>query len=586
MVIQKPNTRMKHLRALIVALCFLCTSVLATPVTLTIVINSPGQGTVTGGGTQDSSIPFNIQIQAAPGFYISNSVIGTVMTSHFGDTWRMTFMSTPYGSIADFTVITNDTESLPITTDETLTVTFAPCRPMFYLQPTSQPPVVTGSSVTMSGFAYGRQPMLCQWYKDGQIVPTATSSNLVISSAQPTNSGTYVLWATNSFGVTNSMPANLLVEDIVVSLNGRPITNSTIITGVGGTIGIQSLYPNGTIFYTLDGSAPDFSSSLYSGPILIEGPGTLRVIAYSSDFMQSDSAGPVSIATVPSYNLHISSTGGGTFVRSPFPDSAYGYQSNAVVTVSAVPYSGWTFLGWAGALTGDAPTNTIVMNGQRTVRGYFGTPLNTTVAGNGTVLKIPDLPRYAAGMTVRLTAVPAAGSYFGVWGNAASGNQNPVEVQVNNANMTVSALFAALPANQVTLTTLATGGGTVRLSPATNRFAVGTAITLTAYPDNFERFLGWSGDASGTANPLNITMDQSKTVTATFSRDATLQISSVHPFGFSAFGNPGDTFEFQSSTNLVNWQSIQTITNYESSTPFLDLTDDQTKSKMYRVIVH
>jgi uncharacterized repeat protein (TIGR02543 family) len=49
----------------------------------------------------------------------------------------------------------------------------------------------------------------------------------------------------------------------------------------------------------------------------------------------------------------------------------------------------------------------------------------------------------------------------------------------------------------------------------------GTPATLTAVPNPGYRFTGWTGDASGTENPLTITMDADKTVGATFEKDLT-----------------------------------------------------------------
>ena len=47
----------------------------------------------------------------------------------------------------------------------------------------------------------------------------------------------------------------------------------------------------------------------------------------------------------------------------------------------------------------------------------------------------------------------------------------------------------------------------------------GTFATLTATPDAGYTFTGWTGDASGTTNPLTLTMDADKTVGATFAAD-------------------------------------------------------------------
>ncbi|WP_345162583.1 InlB B-repeat-containing protein, partial [Pontibacter saemangeumensis] len=58
---------------------------------------------------------------------------------------------------------------------------------------------------------------------------------------------------------------------------------------------------------------------------------------------------------------------------------------------------------------------------------------------------------------------------------------------------------------------------TVSKSPNQSSYAAGTEVTLTAAPAAGYVFSGWTGDASGTANPLKLTMDTNKSVTANFS---------------------------------------------------------------------
>jgi uncharacterized repeat protein (TIGR02543 family) len=59
--------------------------------------------------------------------------------------------------------------------------------------------------------------------------------------------------------------------------------------------------------------------------------------------------------------------------------------------------------------------------------------------------------------------------------------------------------------------------GTV--SPASLSYQPNTLATLTATPNPGYRFTGWTGDSSGTDNPLTITMDADKTIGATFEKD-------------------------------------------------------------------
>lgn len=66
------------------------------------------------------------------------------------------------------------------------------------------------------------------------------------------------------------------------------------------------------------------------------------------------------------------------------------------------------------------------------------------------------------------------------------------------------------------LTVTTNGQGTVQINPNKPTYQNGEVVTLTAIPDNGYQFAGWSGDASGTANPIQITMNGNKSVTASF----------------------------------------------------------------------
>ena len=65
------------------------------------------------------------------------------------------------------------------------------------------------------------------------------------------------------------------------------------------------------------------------------------------------------------------------------------------------------------------------------------------------------------------------------------------------------------------LTTTVSGQGSV--SPSSGTYDESTLVSLTATPASGWLFEGWGGDASGTTNPLSITMDADKSITANFS---------------------------------------------------------------------
>lgn len=69
-----------------------------------------------------------------------------------------------------------------------------------------------------------------------------------------------------------------------------------------------------------------------------------------------------------------------------------------------------------------------------------------------------------------------------------------------------------------TLTTAVSpsGGGSVTVNPLKNNYVNAESVILTAVPAIDYEFTGWSGDASGTTNPLTVTMTKSKSITANF----------------------------------------------------------------------
>ena len=60
------------------------------------------------------------------------------------------------------------------------------------------------------------------------------------------------------------------------------------------------------------------------------------------------------------------------------------------------------------------------------------------------------------------------------------------------------------------------GNGSVTKNPDYPTYNPGQTVQLTAVPNQGNYFVGWSGDASGNTNPLDVVMDSDKHITATF----------------------------------------------------------------------
>ncbi len=79
------------------------------------------------------------------------------------------------------------------------------------------------------------------------------------------------------------------------------------------------------------------------------------------------------------------------------------------------------------------------------------------------------------------------------------------------------------------LNLLTTGYGSVAINPLQAAYAPGTQVILTANSTPVYFFSSWSGNLTGTTNPVTITMDSNKTITANFTVKAyTLTINAVN----------------------------------------------------------
>jgi uncharacterized repeat protein (TIGR02543 family) len=85
-----------------------------------------------------------------------------------------------------------------------------------------------------------------------------------------------------------------------------------------------------------------------------------------------------------------------------------------------------------------------------------------------------------------------------------------------DSSKTIIATFADAPPNTYTQTVNTVGSGSVTKIPDQTIYVAGTVVSLTPAANAGWSFSGWSGDASGSASPLAVTMDASKTITATF----------------------------------------------------------------------
>ena len=123
---------------------------------------------------------------------------------------------------------------------------------------------------------------------------------------------------------------------------------------------------------------------------------------------------------------------------------------------------------------------------------------------------------YEQGSTVNITATPNSEYVFSGWSNGST--DNPLTVTVNQ-NITLTANFIK---RRYSLSIYTQGQGTVSETLVTsgktpNEYNSGSIVRLTANASDGWSFSSWSGNVSSTQNPIEVSINEAKIVTATFS---------------------------------------------------------------------
>lgn len=235
------------------------------------------------------------------------------------------------------------------------------------------------------------------------------------------------------------------------------------------------------------------------------------------------------------YYLSASAQAGGTI------DQLSGWQvDQASLTLTATPSNHFSFTGWTGDLGGASPTQnpiTLTMDQARSLTASFtrNTYDLTIVSPYGSTLPSigvhPHLAETTHSVGVNSTVVTAGTTRHTVtgWtgsGALASGSGAVTGPFILTAPTTVTWLWQT----DHFLDVSSSAGGSI--DAADGWLADGSSLSITATPAAHHVFVGWTGDlggASASANPLPVTMDQGRSLTATFQRlDYSLAVTSAH----------------------------------------------------------
>ena len=176
-----------------------------------------------------------------------------------------------------------------------------------------------------------------QWLSNGVPIVGATSDTLLLPNSVGTN-GTYSVVISNGSGSVTSSPVGIWADS-----NGNGIPDWWELAYFGNC-----------------NQPPDGD---YDG----DGVNNLDEYLEGTDPTNPNSYNP---------RLYVQA-GLGTVTASP--DHPY-YTLGQMVTLTAIPDPGQTFLGWSGAVTGNKPTIAVLMNSHKYVTANFAVPLATALA--------------------------------------------------------------------------------------------------------------------------------------------------------------------------------------------------------------
>lgn len=330
--------------------------------------------------------------------------------------------------------------------------------------------------------------------------------------------------------------------------------NDGVCTG-SGQFYCEAIFPTGanTVIYTT-ATGPGFLFNHYHfledtqpcGGIMC--PITVNRLR---EFLTVMDAMPVQALTVGLNNTgaslaHVISSPAGIDCTTSNPSGcAANFPYNTVVTLTETVDPAAYFAGWGGDCSGTGGC-TVTMNVAHSVGADFvvypvqalNVASNNTGAAHGHIVSSPAgidclgntgtcATNFPYNTVVTLTESSDSSAYFVGWGGDCSGT-GPCIVTMNQAH-SVGADFLLQPIQTLSVTLGGDGpnAGSVTSSPAgincqydpagcTANFDLGTVVTLTANPLPGSFFSYWSGACTNATVTCTVTMDQARSVGATF----------------------------------------------------------------------
>jgi uncharacterized repeat protein (TIGR02543 family) len=434
--------------------------------------------------------------------------------------------------------------------------------------------------------AAGWSGELVAWGRDlyGRVINTPVGNDFVAVAAGPYHNvalksdGSLVAWGRDDYGqVSNTPTGNNFVAVAAGTYHSVAIKSDGSLVSWG-----QNSF--GQVYYTPTGNNFEAVSAGEGHSVALKSDGSLVAWGLQNVYHQvSDTPTGnnfVAVASGPYHNVALKSDG--SLV-------AWGYDGNG--EVSKTP-AGNNFV----AVTAGFGHNVAVKSdGSLVAWGYDGEgEVSKTPSGN-------NFAAVAAGLT-HSVALKSDGSLI-AWGYDGYGqvSKTPtgtgfVAVSVGYDHSVAIMGTVSPPPTTYTLTTNVSpsSSGSVTKYPNKSSYSDGESVQLTATANSGYTFSGWSGNASGSTNPITITMNSNKSVTANFTAITKPTVSIVA--SDSSAGEPSNdgaftvtrTGDITSSLRVYYSTAGSTASSgadYAALPGYVDIQSGQSSAVIYVVVI-
>jgi len=398
----------------------------------------------------------------------------------------------------------------------------------------------------------------------GTVSPTTKQYNegeTATITATPSSEYVFQSWL-GATGSTNSTSVVMNSDKTVTANFVKKKFALTISVEGEGTVTEKVIKAGSATDYTI-GSVIELTANPSDEWLFVEWKGDVTGTENPVEITVDKAKAVTAVFVKKQYPLTIEVEGEGTVAEKVIKaGAATDYNSGTVVELTATGKTGWEFKEWTGDLESTENPAEITIDGSKTVKAVFVKKqfaVNITIEGEGggTVAEevvdgIKVDSKYEYGTELKLTATPSAEWEFSSWKEDLEGTENPQTITID----TIKAVTAVFVKKQYPLTIEIEGDGSVAekviKAGAATDYNSGTVLELTATGKTGWVFKEWKGDVTGTENPLQLTINEAKNVTAVFV--------------------PFNSFIYLPFNGSVNDESIN---NFEIDSNGVELTSDR-----------